>query len=244
MKTLVVIPTFNEKENLGAIAAGIFRHAPPDTAILVVDDNSPDGTGALADELARLYAGRLFVRHRQGKLGLGSAYLDGFRYGLEHGFEALCEMDADGSHDPAALPQLIAAVADGADVAIGSRRVPGGRTEGWGPHRDLMSRSAMGLTRLALGLRTRDVTAGFRCYRAAAAAELLKLPIRSSGYAFQEEMIFYSERLGFRIKEIPIVFRDRRFGVSKLTPAEVRKFFTIIWHLRRQAAKLKPPASR
>jgi len=239
MKTLVIIPTYNEMENLEAIVAGIFGLGQPDLHVLVVDDASPDGTGRLADDLAARQSGRLFVLHRQGKLGLGSAYLEGFRYGLERGYEAVCEMDADGSHEPASLKELVAAVEAGADVAIGSRRVPGGRTEGWGAHRDFMSRSAMNLTRWALGLKTHDVTAGFRCYRAAAAAELLKLPIRSSGYSFQEETIYYCEKLGFSIKEIPIVFRDRQRGESKLTSAEVRKFFTIIWHLRRQGAKLK-----
>jgi glycosyltransferase involved in cell wall biosynthesis len=240
MKTLVVIPTYNEKENLENIVERVLGLGVSGLAILVVDDASPDGTGAAADRLVERHPGQVSVLHRQGKLGLGSAYIDGFRLGLERGFEAVCEMDADGSHEPASLKELIAAVESGHDVAIGSRRVPGGRTEGWGAHRNLMSRAAMSLTRLALGLKTHDVTAGFRCFSAAALRELLKLPIRSSGYAFQEEMIFYCERLGLRIKEIPIVFRDRKLGRSKLTSAEVRKFFTIIWYLRRQGTNIKP----
>lgn len=239
MRTLVIIPTYNEKENLENIVEQVLGLGIAGLDILVVDDASPDGTGEAADRLAARHPAQVSVLHRQGKLGLGSAYLQGFRLGLERGYDALCEMDADGSHEPASLRDLVDAVASGFDVAIGSRRIPGGRTEGWGAHRNLMSRAAMGLTRLALGLRTHDVTAGFRCYGAAAVRELLKLPIRSSGYAFQEEMIFYCERLGLKIKEIPIVFRDRKLGKSKLTPAEVRKFFTIIWHLRRQGAKIK-----
>ncbi len=237
MRTLVVIPTYNEKDNLERIVGEALAAGGPDLSVLVVDDASPDGTGELADRLAAGLPGRLFVMHRTGKLGLGSAYLAGFRYGLDSGFDAVCEMDADGSHDPAVLPQLVAAVAGGADLAIGSRRIAGGRTEGWGKHRNLMSQSAMNLTRWALGLKTRDVTAGFRCYRAAAAAALLKQPLRSSGYAFQEESLFYIERLGFRVVEVPIVFRERRAGVSKLDWREVLKFFGMVARLRLSARR-------
>jgi len=233
MKTLIIIPTYNEKENLETVVSGIFRLSPPDVSVLVVDDGSPDGTGRLADELAARFRDRLFVLHRPGKLGLGTAYLEGFKFGLDRGFEALCEMDADGSHDPAALGQLLAAAAAGADVAIGSRRVPGGRIVGWGPYRHLMSWGAMTFSRLALGLKTRDVTAGFRCYRAQAVQALLRLPIASNGYAFQEETIFYCEKMGFRIVEIPVVFRDRLLGGSKLSRREIVAFFTIIGRLRR-----------
>lgn len=233
MKILIVIPTYNERENLESIVRGVLAVGRPDVAMLVVDDASPDGTGDLADALAARHPDRVFVLHRAGKLGLGSAYLAGFRSGIERGFDAVCEMDADGSHDPAALPRLFAEIERGADLAVGSRRVPGGKVIGWGPHRHVMSNGAMMLARLALGLRTKDVTSGFRCYRKEVAAALLSLPIESSGYAFQEETVFYAERLGFTVVEVPIVFRDRRHGSSKLTWREVVQFFTVIGKLRR-----------
>src|SRR5512142_2276400 len=187
MKSLVVIPTYNERENVETIVLAVLAAGGEGTDVLVVDDASPDGTGALADALAETHPGRVSVLHRQGKLGLGSAYLEGFRLGLGRGYDAVCEMDADGSHDPSALPLLLAEAERGADVAIGSRRVAGGQVVGWGPHRHLMSGGAMALSRLALGLRTKDVTSGFRCYRADVARALLSMPIRSNGYAFQEE---------------------------------------------------------
>lgn len=177
--------------------------------------------------------------HRAGKLGLGSAYRAGFRVGLERGFEILCEMDADGSHDPVALRAMLAEIGRGADLVIGSRRVPGGGVVGWGPHRHLMSGGAMFLARLALGLKTRDVTSGYRCYRAPVVAALLKMPIRSSGYAFQEEAVFYAEKLGFKVRETPISFRDRLLGRSKLGWREVLQFFTVIVQLRREGSRLR-----
>ena len=232
MRALVVIPTYNERENLRAAVTGALA-AGERFSVLVVDDASPDGTGALADELAAARPDRVEVLHRAGKQGLGSAYLAGFRRAVERGFDAVCEMDADGSHDPAALPLLAGAIERGADLAIGSRRVPGGSVEGWGPHRHFMSNGAMLLARLALGLKTKDVTAGFRCYRRALAEKLLSLPIASGGYAFQEETVYYAERLGYEVVEIPIVFRDRKHGASKLTWREVAQFFSIIGRLRR-----------
>jgi len=233
MRTLVIIPTYNEKENLAAVASAILDLGSAEPDILVVDDASPDGTGRLADELAAARPGRISVLHRSGKLGLGTAYLEGFRLALERGYEAACEMDADGSHDPQDLPRLMAAVASGADLAIGSRRIKGGRTEGWPAYRNFISSSAMKLTKLALGLRTEDVTAGFRCYRAALLREILRRGIKSNGYSFQEETLYLAEKSGFKVVELPVVFRDRRFGRSKLTKAEVWQFFATIWRLRR-----------
>lgn len=240
MRTLVVIPTYNERENLRSAVAGVLAGGEG-LSVLVVDDASPDGTGMLADELAAEHPGRVTVLHRAGKQGLGSAYLAGFRRAVEQGYDAVCEMDADGSHDPAALPLLTAAVERGADLSIGSRRVPGGSVEGWGPHRHFMSNGAMMLARAALGLRTKDVTSGFRCYRRAVAEALLALPIASGGYAFQEETVFYAERLGFKVVEVPIVFRDRRMGTSKLTWREVAQFFSIIGTLRRTKVRPRDP---
>jgi dolichol-phosphate mannosyltransferase len=242
MRTLVIIPTYNERENIGTVVVSFLEATNADVAVLIVDDASPDGTGELANVLSMQHSDRVFVLHRKGKLGLGSAYLAGFRYALDRGYDAVCEMDADGSHDPHALPRLIALVEQGADLAIGSRRVPGGNVVGWGPHRHLMSSGAMSVARLALGLKARDVTSGFRCYRAALAAELLAQPIVSNGYAFQEETLFYAERLGYKVVETPIVFRDRLHGQSKLSLKEVTQFFSIIVTLltkkvRRKTAK-------
>jgi dolichol-phosphate mannosyltransferase len=230
MRTLVVIPTYNERENVETAVAGVVAQ-PGSFDVLVVDDGSPDGTGDIADRLAAASGGRVAVLHRSGKLGLGTAYLAGFRHALERGYDAVCEMDADGSHDPAMLPKLGAAVEGGAGLAIGSRRVPGGKVLGWGAHRHLMSGGAMLASRLALGLRTRDVTAGFRCYRADVAAMLLQRDIRSNGYAFQEETLFYVERFGVKISELPIVFRDRQLGGSKLSGRDVTQFFATLARL-------------
>lgn len=231
MRTLIVMPTYNESPNLEGVVERTLDLGIEGLAVLVVDDASPDGTGAIADRLHDRHPESVFVMHRKGKSGLGSAYLDGFRYGLRNGYDLLCEMDADGSHDPASVPDLIGEARLGADVVIGSRRIPGGKIIGWAPHRHIMSGGAMFMSRLLLRLKTRDVTAGFRCYRASAIEELLKLPIKSDGYAFQEEMIFYCERLGFRIKEVPITFRDREKGESKLSWKEVVRFFTAIFRL-------------
>jgi glycosyltransferase involved in cell wall biosynthesis len=233
MRTLVVIPTYNERENIESIVAGVLGLERPGLEILIVDDASPDGTGRLADTLATNHAGRVRVLHRPAKSGLGSAYIAGFRMALEKGFDAACEMDADGSHAPESLPQLLDAVERGDDVAIGSRRVKGGRVIGWGPHRHLMSWGAMSFSRLLLGMKTHDITAGFRCYRRRAIEAILRLPIASSGYAFQEETLYYCEKLGFRIAEVPIIFRDRVRGGSKLSYREVPAFFSTILRLRR-----------
>lgn len=231
MKTLVIIPTYNERDNLEAVVRGVLA-AGDAFHVLVVDDASPDGTGALADALAQEHPARVFALHRAGKQGLGSAYLAGFAFGIERGFEAVCEMDADGSHQPEALPQLHRAVIEGADTSIGSRRIKGGKVIGWGPHRHLMSGGAMALSRWALGLRARDVTSGFRCYRADTVRHLLAQDIKGSGYAFQEETLFLVERAGYKVAEVPIIFRDRQLGTSKLSWRDVVQFFQTIWRLR------------
>ncbi|KPJ85077.1 hypothetical protein AMJ57_04390 [Parcubacteria bacterium SG8_24] len=231
MEILVIIPTYNERENIASLIRGILSQGEA-FSVLVVDDGSPDGTGRIVDSLAARLDDRVRILHRPEKLGLGSAYLDGFRFALRHGYDAVCEMDADGSHDPAVLPSFYRQLESGADVVIGSRRVAGGAIIGWGWHRHLMSRGAMWVSRLALGLRTADVTSGFRCYRSAVIRELLTCDIRGSSYAFQEETLFHCERLGFRVVEIPIVFSDRKWGRSKLTRKDVWQFFTVIWQLR------------
>jgi glycosyltransferase involved in cell wall biosynthesis len=233
MKTLVVIPTYNERENL----AGLVEHIlalPVSVDVLVVDDNSPDGTGQLADQLAADRPNRVFVLHRPSKNGLGTAYFDGFQWGLKHRYDALCEMDADGSHDPADLPDLIGAVEDGADLAIGSRRVRGGRIVGWNAWRHLMSWGANTISRLLLRLKTKDVTAGFRCIRADLIRRVLTAVPAAGGYAFQEESLFMFERSGARIFETPVVFVDRRKGSSKLGRQEIKEFFQTIVRLAGQ----------
>lgn len=238
MRTLVVIPTYNERENVGSAVARLLALGRADLAVLIVDDASPDGTGALADALAQTHPDQVSVLHRTGKLGLGSAYVQGFRAGLAAGAEIICEMDADGSHDPDALPALLAEIDRGADVVIGSRRVPGGSTRGWGAHRHLMSAGATAFARLALGLATKDVTSGFRCYRRPLVEALLKEEVASDGYAFQEETLFHCERLGARVREVPITFRDRIRGESKLSWSEVPAFFAAVVRLRRRFGRV------
>ena len=238
MRTLVIIPTYNERENILPMIEVLYA-IMPSVDILIVDDASPDGTGQLVDAMQEQYPGRLFVLHRERKMGLGSAYLDGFRYGRARGYDLLCEMDADGSHDPGALPILCKAAVEGADVVIGSRRVPGGMIIGWGVGRHVMSFCAMWISRLMLGLTTKDVPSGFRVYRAAVVDVLLQEKWFSDGYAFQEEAIAVCERKGFRIVEMPVVFRERQRGTSKLSWREVMQFCKMIWFLRKDTTARK-----
>ncbi|HCC21829.1 TPA: dolichyl-phosphate beta-D-mannosyltransferase [Candidatus Uhrbacteria bacterium] len=232
MKTLVVIPTYNERENLETVIHGVLDLVSVEVDLLVVDDASPDGTGRLADDLVRLHPNRVHVLHRPTRFGLGDAYLDGFRLAIERGYEAVCELDADGSHDPVDLVRLIAAVRDGADVAIGSRRVPGGRVEDWGWQRRIMSQCASSISRVLLKLKTRDASAGFRCLGRRAVEVLLSADIRSRGYAFQEESLFWLERSGCQIVELPVVFHNRRLGRSKASWREVVGLIAVLIRLR------------
>lgn len=217
-RLLVTLCTYNERENLTAIVPEIQRHAPQ-ADILIIDDNSPDGTGQLADDLARQDS-RVRVLHRTGKLGLGTAILAGFRYGIEHGYDFLINLDADFSHPPRYIPQLLERMHD-SDVAIGSRYVPGGGVVGWGWHRHFMSRGINWYARLTLRLKTRDNSGSYRCYRVAKLAELDLDRFRARGYAFQEEVLYRCRRLGCRFTEVPIVFEDRRYGESKINRWEV-----------------------
>jgi dolichol-phosphate mannosyltransferase len=214
---VVVVPTYNEAGNLPALARALLAQPLPPMRLLVVDDASPDGTGRLADELAVVSAGRIAVLHRAGRRGLGLAYRDGFRWALDHGAEVIVQMDADLSHAPADVPRLVAELA-ACDVAVGSRYAPGGRTDArWGAGRAALSRSANALSRLFLGLETRDATSGFKAWRRAALETVDIDRVRSEGYLFQEEMAFLSERLGLRVREVPIYFADRSAGRSKMT---------------------------
>lgn len=231
MKIAVIIPTYNESGNITRLLDGLAGLKIPDLLVWVVDDSSPDGTGTLADSYAAVNPW-VRVIHRSGKLGLGSAYLAGFRAALDAGAEVICEMDADLSHDPVELPQLIYAVENGADVAIGSRKIPGGMIEGWGIARKVMSHGAMTVSRAVLGLRTKDVTNGYRCYRRRVLETIDLSTVRSGGYAFQEEMLYRVERAGFKVVEVPTIFRDRTKGFSKLCWNDVTEFFATIIRLR------------
>ena len=229
-RALIVVPTYNERDNVPGIASRLLA-ALPGADLLFVDDNSPDGTGALLDELAAADP-RVHVMHRAGKLGLGTAYVEGFGWGLARGYDYLFEMDADGSHDPRYLPQMVALAEDGADLVVGSRYVPGGGTENWGLGRKLLSRGGSLYARIILGIDVRDVTAGFVCWRRAA-LEAIDLPsITSNGYSFQIEMKYRAIGKRMRVVETPIVFVDRRVGQSKMSRAIVAEALIQVWRLR------------
>lgn len=229
-KSLIVVPTYNERDNVREVAER-FLAALPGTDLLFVDDNSPDGTGQILDELAAADP-RIHVMHRAGKLGLGTAYVEGFGWGLARGYEYLFEMDADGSHDPKYLPTMLALAEDGADVVIGSRYVPGGGTENWGIGRQIISRGGGLYARTVLGLDVRDVTAGFICWRRAALEAIELSTITSNGYSFQIEMKYRAHKKGLRLVETPIVFVDRRVGQSKMSRAIFAEALLKVWALR------------
>jgi dolichol-phosphate mannosyltransferase len=216
MKTLIIIPTYNEMENLPSLLKDIFSYAPT-TDILIVDDHSPDGTGDLAEQISTQDA-RVHVLHRSGKLGLGTAYIAGFHYALAHAYEAAFEMDADFSHDPRYLPDFFQKI-EQADLVIGSRYIPGGCTPNWSLLRRFISGGGNLFARTVLGLTVRDCTAGYRCYRRTVLESVAFETIRSQGYGFQVEMAYRVEKQGIKIVEIPIVFMDRRVGKSKMSHA-------------------------
>jgi dolichol-phosphate mannosyltransferase len=229
-QSLIVVPTYNERDNVREVAER-FLAALPGTELLFVDDNSPDGTGQILDELAAANP-RIHVMHRAGKLGLGTAYVEGFGWGLARGYEYLFEMDADGSHDPKYLPTMLALAEDGADVVIGSRYVPGGGTENWGIGRQIISKGGGLYARTVLGLDVRDVTAGFICWRRAALEAIELSTITSNGYSFQIEMKYRAHKKGLRLVETPIVFVDRRVGQSKMSRAIFAEALLKVWALR------------
>jgi len=229
-QALIVVPTYNERDNVRGIAERLLA-ALPGTELLFVDDNSPDGTGGVLDELAAEQP-RVHVMHRAGKLGLGTAYIEGFGWGLARGFDYLFEMDADGSHDPKYLPQMLALAEDGADVVVGSRYVPGGGTENWGTFRKLLSRGGGLYARTVLGVELRDVTAGFIAWRRAALEAIDLSTITSNGYSFQIEMKYRAIQKNLRVVETPIVFVDRRVGQSKMSRAIFIEALFKVWGLR------------
>lgn len=215
MRSLVVVPTYQEAANVERFVRAV-RASAPETDILVADDNSPDGTGELADKVAA-DLGRVDVLHRPGKEGLGAAYREGFRWGLDRGYEVITQMDCDFSHDPAMITTLLDAVADGVDCAIGSRYVPGGSTPGWPLHRRLLSRYGNRYTSAVLQLGIRDATGGFRAYRAETLERIRIDETRANGYAFQSEVALLMVQAGLRLEEIPITFVDREYGTSKMS---------------------------
>jgi dolichol-phosphate mannosyltransferase len=226
---LVCLPTYDEAENLRPIVEAILA-ATPDVDVLVVDDNSPDGTGRLADEIAAREP-RVQVLHRAGKEGLGKAYLAGFAWALGRGYSLVLEMDADFSHDPRYLPALLEKARQ-ADLVLGSRNVPGGGTVNWSLARRLLSRGGSLYARLILGLPVRDLTGGFKCFHREV-LEAIDLPtVECSGYAFQIELTFRAFRKGFRIAEVPIVFVDRRVGQSKMSQRIVLEAVRKVWSIR------------
>ncbi|MEZ4861646.1 MAG: polyprenol monophosphomannose synthase [Caldilineaceae bacterium] len=259
LRLTVVIPTYNEADNLPTMAAALLALPLPELQLLIVDDNSPDGTGAVADRLAASYnqtpplapaapaRPRLRVIHRQGKGGLGTAYVKGMQQALDEGADYIVQMDADFSHSPTYIPQMLGVMlATNADVVIGSRYVPGGTLdEGWGWWRRLLSWWANFYVRMILGLRIRDMTAGFKVWRRQALLDIGLDKIRSNGYSFQVEMAYLCEKLGYCLIEVPIHFEDRRIGQSKLdVPVKIEsawRTWQIRWryrklHARRQVA--------
>jgi len=212
---LIVTPTYNERENLAAFADGVFG-VLEDAHLMIVDDNSPDGTGALADRIAERDP-RVHVMHRPGKLGLGSAYMDAFRWGVEQGYELIFEMDTDLSHDPSYLPAFVRAFDEGADLVIGSRNISGGGVEGWGPGRHVLSKGGSLYSRAILGIPIRDLTSGYKAFRREVLSTIDLDAVRSEGYSFQIELTYRALRKGFRVAEVPIVFVDRRAGQSKMS---------------------------
>ncbi len=229
MRPIVIIPTHNERDNLPSLVAQLLAQNNQ-IHVLIIDDNSPDGTGHLADELAEESA-RVHVMHRPGKLGLGTAYVAGFQYALTHGYDRVVEMDADFSHRPQDLPSLLAA-AEGADVVIGSRNVPGGQVLNWSPLRQAISKGGSAFARLVLGLPIRDCTSGFKAFRREALERLDLSALQSNGYAFQVEVNYACARSGLRIAEVPIVFPDRTAGSSKMSSRIVLEAAWLVVRLR------------
>ncbi len=220
-RVLVCIPTYDERESLPGTLARL-RAAVPSADALVIDDGSPDGTGALADEAAAVDPG-VHVLHRASKAGLGAAYVAGFRWGLDRGYDVLVEMDADGSHRPEELTRLLTALDGGADLVLGSRYVPGGRLEGWARSRELLSRGGNAYVRAALKVPVRDATGGYRAYRAELLRALDLDTIASQGYCFQVDLLWRAVQHGATVREVPITFVERAAGASKMSGGIVRE---------------------
>ena len=237
-QVLVVIPTYNERDNIGKIVKRLHT-ALPDVHVLVVDDGSPDGTGQLADEMAAA-DDRVHVMHRTEKAGLGAAYVAGFQWALDRNYGVICEMDADGSHAPEQLHRLLDALPQ-ADLVLGSRWVPGGEVVNWPAQRKFLSLGGSLYSRLALGANVRDMTGGFRAFRADTLRKLNLASVASAGYCFQIDLLWRTIELGFRVREVPITFLEREFGESKMSGNIVREALIRVtkWGLRRRGNQVK-----
>jgi len=237
-RILVIVPTYNERENLPLITARV-RAAVPEAHVLVADDNSPDGTGVLADDLAAT-DDQVHVMHRRGKEGLGAAYLAGFDWALDNGYDVVVEMDADGSHQPEQLPRLLVALRD-ADLVLGSRWVPGGSVVNWPKSRELLSRGGSLYTRMMLGVPMRDATGGYRAFRADTLRKLDLTGVESAGYCFQVELGWRAVKAGMRVREVPIEFVERELGSSKMSQRIVVEALwrVTVWGAQDKTAKAK-----
>jgi dolichol-phosphate mannosyltransferase len=229
MKTLIIIPTYNESENIERIVPLILEK-DSSINVLIVDDNSPDGTGRIADRMANQDE-RISVIHRQSKSGLGTAYITGFKFALENGYDLVFEMDCDFSHDPKYIVEFLRAVKD-ADLVLGSRYISGVNVINWPMSRLLLSYYANVYSRLVTGLPVKDATGGFKCFRREVLEAIDLDRVKSNGYSFQIEMSFRAWKKGFKIKEIPIVFEDRKVGQSKMSKRIVREAVWMVWRLR------------
>ena len=233
-RVLVILPTYNECENVRRIVAKV-RAAVPDAHVLVADDNSPDGTGKIADSLAET-DDHVHVLHRAGKQGLGAAYLAGFDWGMQRGFDVLVEMDADGSHPAEQLPDLLDRIAAGADLVLGSRWVPGGAVVDWPRSREVLSRGGNAYTRIVLGIPLRDATGGYRAFRRTALEAIDLSTVASQGYCFQVDLAWRAVRADLRVDEVPITFVERRLGASKMSRGIVVE---ALWRVTRWGARYR-----
>ncbi|MEY9893430.1 dolichol-phosphate mannosyltransferase [Catenulispora sp. MAP12-49] len=239
LRVLVIIPTYNEAENLPTIVARVHT-ANPDVHILVADDNSPDGTGKLADELAEKDE-RVKVLHRAGKEGLGKAYLAGFAWGIDHEYDVICEMDADGSHRPEDFPALLKALVDtNADLVLGSRYVRGGKTVGWPKHREILSKGGNTWVRLVTGMKLADATGGYRLFRRETLERIELSTVASAGYTFQVDLAWRTVRAGLKVVEVPITFVERELGASKMSTNIVAEALwrTTVWGMQYRVNRL------
>lgn len=231
LKTLIILPTYNEKENIEALVEQVLARGPYD--ILIVDDNSPDGTGKIADRLAeKQVISRVYVLHRKAKEGLGKAYVAGFKWGLQRDYDLLFEMDADFSHNPSHLSQFVREIEQGADLVLGSRNIKGGGTRNWSLLRKVISKGGSLYAQVILFSPNRDLTSGFKAFRREVLESLDLENIRSNGYSFQIEVTHRARQMGFKVKETPIIFHDRKVGTSKMTGKIVLEAMLVVWKIR------------